>query len=126
MQISPYIALCGHDTCDPYLRRNSILDAVGDVVLYRACDGVRHVFRDGHDDGLVLTSAPGGFALTRERHFETDGQLVLIPDEQPICTGRPDGHDWIAVHHTGRTIARGDTLYGTIARAARFYLRTKD
>jgi hypothetical protein len=118
-------ALCGHPGCDPYVRRNSVLDEPGDVVLYHACDGVRHIFRDGHDDGLILTATGGGWTLTRERHVEVDGQWALIPDPEHVCTGRPDGRDdWIAVHHTGRTIARADTVYGCIARAARFYLRT--
>ncbi|MGI5247540.1 hypothetical protein [Dactylosporangium sp. CA-139066] len=123
--MQPTTALCGHDTCDPYVRRNSVLDEPGDVVLYHACDGVRHVFRDGHDDGLILTATAGGWALTRERHVEVEpGRWALIPDAEPVCTGRPDGDHWIAVHHTGRTIARTDTLYGCVARAARFYLRT--
>lgn len=123
--MNQHTALCGHDTCDPYQRRNSILDAAGDVVLYHACDGVRHVFRDGHDDGLILTSTDGaGWALTRERHVETDGRWTLVRDDAPVCTGQPDGHDWIAQSRTGRTIVRADTLYGAIARAARYYLRT--
>lgn len=126
MTAQPTTALCGHDTCDPYQRRNSILDETGDVVLYGACDGTRHLFRDGHDDGLIVTNTAGGWTLARERHVETDGQWALIPDPEPVCTGRPDGQDWIAVHHTGRTVARADTLYGTLARAVRFYLRTKD
>lgn len=124
MHIQPGTALCGHDTCDPWQRRNSILDEPGDVVLYHACDGVRHVFRDGHDDGLILSSTAGGWSLTRERHVEAGGRWTLIPDDAPVCAGRPDGHDWIAVHHTGRTIACADTLYGCIGRAARLYLRT--
>jgi hypothetical protein len=122
--VHPDTALCGHDTCDPYPRRNSVLDVVGDVVLYHACDGTRHVFRNGHDDGLVLASTAGGWTLTRERHCERNGQWTLVADAEPVCTGRRDGHDWIACHaESSRTIARADTLYGAIARAARFYLR---
>lgn len=127
MQIHPGVALCGHDTCDPYQRRNSVLDTVGDVVLFHDCDGTWHVFRDGHAGGLILTSTSDGWALTREQHVEADDRWVMVPDPAPVCTGRPDGRDdWIAVHHTGRTIAHADTLYGSIARAARFYLRTTD
>ncbi|GGM52433.1 hypothetical protein GCM10007977_062490 [Dactylosporangium sucinum] len=121
-------ALCGHDTCDPYRRRNSILDEPGDVVLYNACDGVRHVFRDGHDDGLILASTGDGWTLTRERHVEVEpGRWAMVADPEPVCTGHHVGRgrdEWIAVHHTGRTIVRTDTLYGAIARAARFYLHT--
>lgn len=116
-------ALCGHDTCDPYQRRNSILDEPGDVVLYHACDGTRHVFRDGHDDGLLLANAGTGWTLTRERHVETEGRWTLVPDSEPVCTGHPDGHDWIARSRSGRVVVRADTLYGAIARAARYYLR---
>lgn len=124
--MNPYLALCGHDTCDPYQQRNSVLDAVGDVVLYNACDGTRHVFRDGHADGLILKATDDGWSLTRERHVEVDGRWALTADDAPVCAGRLDGQDWIAVHHGGRTITRTDTLYGAIARAARYYLRTKD
>lgn len=124
--MNPYLAICGHDTCDPYPRRNSVLGQVGDVVLYHDCDGVRHVFRDGHDDGLVLTATETGWALTRERHVETDGRWAMVADEQPVCTGRMDGNDWAAYSVSGRRIVRADTLYGCIARAARHYLRTKE
>lgn len=122
-RVEPGSALCGHDTCDPYVRRNSILDEPGDVVLYYACDGVRHVFRDGHDGGLILTSTGGGWALTLERHVEVDGQWALIAEDQPACTGRIDGDGWAAHSASGRCIVRADTLYGAIARAARHYLR---
>lgn len=127
MTAQPTTALCGHDTCDPYQRRNSILDETGDVVLYHACDGVQHLFRDGHADGLIVTNTATGWTLTRERHVEVEaGRWVLVADPEPVCTGRPDGNDCIAVHRTGRTIARADTVYGCMARAARFYLRTTD
>lgn len=124
MQTHPTTALCGHDTCDPYQRRNSVLGEPGDVVLYHVCDGVRHVFRDGHDDGLILTSTNGGWALTRERHVETGGRWALVAEAQPVCTGRLDGAGWAAYSVSGRCIVRADTLYGCIARAARHYLRT--
>ena len=122
--MNEHTALCGHDTCDPYQRRNSTLDERGDVVLYNACDGVQHIFRDGHDDGLILTSINSGWALTRARDVETAGQWKTVADDTPVCTGRRDGNDWIAQSRSGRVIVRADTLYGAIARAARYYLRT--
>jgi hypothetical protein len=122
--VNLWTALFVHPTCDPYLQRNSVLDEPGDVVLYQACDGVRHVFRDGHDDGLILTTTAGGWTLTRERHVETGGRWALVAEDQPVCTGRQDGAGWAAYSVSGRCIVRADTLYGCVARAARFYLRT--
>ncbi len=127
------LPLCGHWECADSPPRTSVLDEPGDVVLYRDCDGTGHLFRDGRDDGLILNRSGGGWALTRERYTHTadqDGDTwQLIPHAEPVCDGGwdPQRREFVARHRpTGWVIARHDTQYGLMARAARFYLRTTD
>lgn len=103
-------ALCGHPTCDPYRRRNSVLDEQGDVVIYHACNGVRWIFRDDVCHGLVLGA---GWTLTREA--ETDPVVTIhnIGDRSWVAHWQP----------SGRVFARHDTGYGLVAKAARTLLQ---
>jgi hypothetical protein len=100
-------ALCGHDTCDPYQHRNSVLDDQGDVVLYNACDGVRWVFRDNVCHGLTLHADPLVWTLTREGETELAATITL------------HGVDWAASWPTGRVFIRHDTGFGLVAKVAR-------
>lgn len=105
--ITAKTALCGHPHCDPYQRRNSILDDIGDVVVYRACDGTRHVFRDDVCHGLILHSR----RLDRE-----DGTTAV--------TVESDGdRSWLARAEGGRVLVRHDTYYGLVAKSARRFLK---
>lgn len=108
-------ALCGHPTCDPWQQRSSVLDEAGDVVIYNACDGVQYVFRDDVHRGLILNWTPAGWTLTREGETE------------PVCEGGEDGYRSYAARAlpSGRVIARRDTQYGLIAKAARHYLKAE-
>lgn len=100
-------ALCGHPDCDPYRSRNSVLDERGDVVIYHACDGTRHVFRNNVHHGLVLRSR----RLDRE-----DGTTAAVLEH--------DGdRRWLARSPGGRVLVRHDTYYGLIAKAARIFLK---
>ena len=130
MPTTPITALCGHERCDPWQRRNSVLDEVGDVVLYLACDGSQHLFRDGNANGLLVHWAGNGhWTLTRETHTSTgegDGEVwSLVPDAEPVCAGGPDGRGGYAARRlpTGRVILRHDTQFGLLAKVARYYLR---
>jgi hypothetical protein len=117
------LALCGHQDCPSWVDRNSVLDEPGDVVLFTDCDGVKHLFRDGHPDGLILDSTGDGWTLTRNRRDPTTGRFE--PDAAPVCDifeYRSRG-DYGAHHRTsGRVVARGAGWYGLLAKAARFYL----
>ncbi|BAL87199.1 hypothetical protein AMIS_19790 [Actinoplanes missouriensis 431] len=100
--ITSKTALCGHAHCDPYRRRNSVLDETGDVVVYHACDDTRWIFRDDVCHGLILRSR----RLDRE-----DGTTVV--------TLESDGdRSWLA-RTPNRVLVRHDTYYGLIAKAAR-------
>ena len=106
MTATPQTALCGHPGCDPYRRRNSVLDEQGDVVIYHACDGTRWVFRDDVCHGLILGS---GWTLTREGETETAAQIRCVGDRQ-----------WVAMWLPSENVAaRHDTSYGLIAKMAR-------
>lgn len=119
------LALCGHQDCPSWTPHNSVLDEDRDVVLYDACDGSRHLFRDGHDDGLILAHNGDGWTLTRERYVLTDDSAHLVPDAEPICDIGQDRAEFVARHRpSSRVIARHNgTAYGLLAKAARFYLR---
>lgn len=101
-------ALCGHPTCDPYQRRNSILDDEGDVVLCNACDGIRWVFRDDVCHGLWLFTGHHVWMLTREGETEPAATITLLGDRS-----------WAASWPTGRVFIRHDTGFGLVARVAR-------
>jgi hypothetical protein len=103
--IAPQAALCGHAHCDPYRRRNSVLDEQGDVVIYNACTGVRHVFRDNVCHDLILGP---GWTLTCDG--ETDPAATLA------CDG---DRSWKAMWPSGRVFLRHDTAYGLVAKVAR-------
>jgi hypothetical protein len=98
-------ALCGHPGCDPYQRRNSILDDEGDVVIYNACDGVRWVFRDDVCHGLILRSR---WRLFREGETEPAAVIANVGDRQ-----------WAASWPNDRVFLRHDTSYGLVAKVAR-------
>jgi hypothetical protein len=106
-------ALCGHPQCDPYQPRNSVLDEAGDVVIYHACHGTKHVFRDNAERGLILHGTDHGWTLTR------DGET------EPVVEGGEDGYGRYAARWlpSGRVLVRTDTQYGLIAKAARRLLR---
>jgi hypothetical protein len=103
--LTPYAALCGHPECNPYQRRNSILDDQGDVVLYRACTGITYVFRDQVCHGLILRR---DWTLTREGENTPAAALTQVADRA-----------WIASWPSRRVFLRHDTGYGLIAKAAR-------
>jgi len=97
--------------------RNSVLDEQGDVVLFQDCDGIRHVFRDRVHDGLIL-------------HGDSNSRWTLTDDTgKPVCEGgavHGSRDRYTAVDAvTGETVARHDTQYGLIAKAARRYLRLR-
>jgi len=128
-------ALCGHAAtpttagCDPYERRNTVVDHVGDVVLYIGCDGVRYLFRDGVDDGLRMTAGPvpGTWALTLARHTEIEpGRWDMVLAGQPLCTGgyaARNGRRYVARRGpTSRAFLAADTSYGLLGKVARWYL----
>lgn len=122
--ITPTTALCGHPTCDPYVRRNSVVDEPVVVVLYLACDGNRHLFRDNNPDGLLLKSTTTGWTVTRERRTEVEGGWTMVVEDEPVCTATHEGDSWVARHPSGWTLARTDGQYGLMGRVARHYLRT--
>jgi hypothetical protein len=110
--------------------RNSILDEAGDVVLFHACDGSQHLFRDDRADGLLVDGTGAGWTLTREAYTHAaDGDSeawTLVPAADPVCAGGYDPlrREYVARHlPTGRVIACRDTQYGLLARVARYYLR---
>jgi hypothetical protein len=105
------LALCGHPGCDPYQRRNSVLDDEGDVVVYNACDGVKYVLRDDVCHGLILGS---GWTLTREGETEPAATITNIGDRE-----------WAASWPGGRVFLRHDTSYGLVAKVARRLLNPK-
>ena len=105
MSITPKTALCGHDHCDPYARRNSVLDDIGDVVIYNACDGVRWVFRANVCHGLILTR---NHTLVRENETEPAAVITSVGDRQ-----------WTAAWPSGRCFLRHDTYYGLVAKVGR-------
>lgn len=109
--ITAQTALCGHPGCDPYRRRNSILDEEGDVVLYNACDGVRWVLRDDVCHGLILYAGSQVWTLTRERETEPAATITL------------HGVDWSATWPSGRVFLRHDTGFGLVAKVARRLLQ---
>lgn len=103
-------------TGDPVFNRNSVLDASGDVVLHQGTDGRQYVFRDRVQLGLILHEGPA------------DHWWTLTPDgaDQPVCEGgwSRQGAGYVALDAvSGERIARADTMYGLIAKAARRYLK---
>lgn len=105
-------AVCGHPGCDPYERRISVLDDLGDVVIYSACDGTRWVFRDDVCHGLTLISVGGFTTLSRQ---DENWAAVHI---------RPEGDLYVARWQPlGTVAARWDTRYGLIAKMARRMLK---
>ncbi|GAA3348890.1 hypothetical protein GCM10020358_69060 [Amorphoplanes nipponensis] len=102
-------ALCGHPECDPFQRRNSILDDEGDVVLYNDCTGVKYMFRDTVCHGLILGR---GWTLIREGESEPAATLKHVADRA-----------WTASWPSGRVFLRHDTGYGLIAKVARRLLK---
>ncbi|WP_433531235.1 hypothetical protein ACQPYA_03750 [Micromonospora sp. CA-263727] len=123
-----HLPLCGHWQC--HTTRPQTLDAQTDVVLIHDCAGRQHLFRDGVDHGLILTAGNDRWSLTRERHAHITSvqgeRWELIPEPAPACVGRWDAlrREYVARHlPSGRVIARWDTQYGLLARAARYYLR---
>ncbi|WP_148062072.1 hypothetical protein [Micromonospora aurantiaca] len=122
------LPLCGHWQCDA--TRPQPLDAQADVVMIRDCAGRHHLFRDGTDHGLILTADNDRWSLTRERHAHitsVEGERwELVAEPTPVCVGGWDAlrREYVAWHlPSGRVIARWDTQYGLLARAARRYLR---
>ncbi|HEX8627452.1 MAG TPA: hypothetical protein VF755_04700 [Catenuloplanes sp.] len=124
------LPLCAHAEffADP---RNSVLDAPGDVVLFHGCDGIRHLFRDNHPDGLILTPTEDGWTLTRETYtcvvISGIESCALVAEPAPVCAAAWNTlHTQITARHlpTGRVILRASGQYGLMARAARFYLRS--
>ncbi|MBQ1052480.1 hypothetical protein KBX50_29020 [Micromonospora sp. C51] len=114
----------------PYtVAANSPLDSRGDVVMFRDRHGRMHLFRDGHPHGLLVSRQGNHWTLTRERHAHTTSssgeRWDLIAEDAPTCSGGWDTHrrEYVARQlPTGRVIARWDTQYGLLARAARYYL----
>ncbi|WP_434740741.1 hypothetical protein [Micromonospora sp. SH-82] len=99
----------------------SVLDALGDVVLFRDEEKL-WLFRDGHDGGLLVHHQGDQWTLVRPSQPHTS------PDTRwgRLCVGGWDAQrgEYVARQlSTGRVIARWDTHYGILARAGRFYLR---
>ena len=112
---------------------NSVLDARGDVVLFRDGRGTQHLFRDGHDDGLLLGRDGDRWTLTRAFHAhataDTGSRWELLAHAVPVCRGgwEASRRAYVARHlATSRAIAVADTQYGLLARAARHYLRVTE
>lgn len=123
-----HLPLCGHWQCAA--TRPQPLDARADVVLIRDCAGRQHLFRDGTDNGLVLTVDGDQWSLTRERYAHVtsaDGERwELVVESTPVCGGgwQASRREYVARHlPSGRILARWDTQYGLLARTARRYLR---
>ncbi|MFI0796601.1 hypothetical protein ACH4OY_28535 [Micromonospora rubida] len=100
------------------------------MVMIRDCAGQYHLFRDGTDHGLILKADKERWSLTRERHAHiasAEGERwELVAESTPVCTGGWDAlrREYVARHlPSGRVIARCDTQYGLLARAARRHLR---
>ncbi|MFE9187835.1 hypothetical protein ACFYMB_31405 [Micromonospora haikouensis] len=114
-----------------HFRHSTALDARGDVTLFHGPDGQLHLFRDGCEHGLLVgRDGDDRWTLTREvytRTTSTSGERwELIANPDPACSGGwdPSRREYVARHWpTGRVIARWDTQYGLLARAARRYLR---
>lgn len=127
---SRHLPPAAHAPRDNTTSNNSVLDARGDVVLFRDGRGTQYLFRDGHDDGLLLGRKGDRWTLTRVLHAhvtaDTGSRWELVAHAAPVCSGgwETSRRAYVARHlATGRAIAIAGTQYGLLARAARQYLR---
>ncbi|SCG15623.1 hypothetical protein GA0070610_1859 [Micromonospora echinofusca] len=123
-----HLPLCGHWQC--HATRPQPLDAQADVVMIRDCAGQQHLFRDGAENGLILKAENDRWSLARERYAHVASaegdRWELVAESTSVCVGGWDAlrREYVARHlPSGRVIARWDTQYGLLARAARHYLR---
>ncbi|MFG2058947.1 hypothetical protein ACGFI9_33485 [Micromonospora sp. NPDC048930] len=102
------------------------LDGQRDIARLLGGDGRWRLFRDNNPHGLRLDTYSDRWTLTREFHVHingTDGERWdMITEPSPVCVGGWDAQrcEYVARRlPTGHVIARGDTQYGVLARAAR-------